>query len=54
MVRKALDVLVIAILLGVSIHGILAGVRDGDLQNALIIMMVGTVYTSVLVEIQKL
>lgn len=54
MARKALDVLIIAILLGVTLSGILGGIRDGDLQNALIVMMVGTVYTSVLVEMQKL
>jgi hypothetical protein len=54
MVRKALDVLVIAMLVGVTLSGILGGIRDGDLQNALIVMMVGTVYTSVLVEVQKL
>jgi hypothetical protein len=54
MARKALDVLVIAMLVGVTLSGILGGIRDGDLQNALIVMMVGTVYTSVLVEVQKL
>ena len=54
MARKAVDVLIIAILLGVTLSGILGGIRDGDLQNALIVMMVGTVYTSVLVEMQKL
>jgi hypothetical protein len=54
MARKALDVLVIAMVVGVTLSGILGGIRDGDLQNALIVMMVGTVYTSVLVEVQKL
>jgi hypothetical protein len=54
MARKALDVLVIAMVVGVTLSGILGGIRDGDLQNALIVMMVGTVYTTVLVEVQKL
>jgi len=53
MLRKAVDVLMIALLLGVTLSGILGGIRDGDLQNALIVMMVGTVYTTVLVEMQK-
>ena len=54
MMRKAVDVLVIAVLLGVTLNGILGGIRDGDLQNALIVMMVGTVYTTILAEMQKL
>ena len=54
MLRKAVDVLVIAILLGVTLSGVLGGIRDGDIQNALIVMMVGTVYTTVMVEMQKL
>ncbi len=54
MLRKALDVVVIAVVLGVTLSGVLGGIRDGDIQNALIVMMVGTVYTSVLIEVQKL
>ena len=54
MLRKALDVAVIAVVLGVTLSGVLGGIRDGDIQNALIVMMVGTVYTSVLIEVQKL
>jgi hypothetical protein len=54
MARKALDVLIIAMVVGVTLSGILGGIRDGDVQNALIVMMVGTVYTTVLVEVQKL
>ena len=54
MLGKAVDVLVIALLLGVTLSGILGGIRDGDLQNALIVMMVGTIYTTVMLEMQKL
>jgi hypothetical protein len=54
MLRKAVDVLVMAALVGVTLSGILGGIRDGDLQNALIVMMVGTVYTTILAEMQKL
>jgi hypothetical protein len=54
MLRKAVDVLVMAVLVGVTLSGILGGIRDDDLQNALIVMMVGTVYTTILAEMQKL
>jgi hypothetical protein len=54
MARKALEVVMVAMVVGVTLSGILGGIRDGDLQNALIVMMVGTVYTSVLLEVQKL
>ena len=53
MLSKAFDVLMIAVVLGVTLSGILGGIRDGDLQNALIVMMVGTVYTTVMIEMQK-